>query len=146
LLAVALLTFTGCSGAVRLDPPDPPINADTCADFVARLPEMLADQQARQTDPTSELTAAWGDPPITVRCGVPDPTTLTASAQLFRIDGVDWFPEQDSSGYVFTTYQRQANVQVTVPDAYSPESGPVTELSTLVKQTIPPLHRATPHP
>jgi hypothetical protein len=104
---------------------------------MAHLPDMLAGQQSRETDPSSDLTAAWGDPAITVRCGVPQPAALTPGAQLFEIDGVDWFTEQIDAGYVFTTYRREANVEVTVPDDYSPESGPVTELSGSVKDAIP---------
>jgi hypothetical protein len=103
---------------------------------MARLPATVAGQESRDTDPASDLTAAWGDPAITVRCGVPDPAALTPEAQLFTINGVSWFPQQLSAGYVFTTYQRKTNVEVTVPDDYAPESGPVTELSDLVKNTI----------
>ena len=104
---------------------------------MASLPDLLDGAESRDTDPPSDLTAAWGDPAITVRCGVPDPQALTPSAQLFTIDGVDWFPEQLDAGYVFTTYQRETNVEVSVPDAYNPESDPVTELSGSVKDTIP---------
>ena len=133
-----MLTLTSCSGAVRLDPPDPAVNPDACDDFMAHLPATVAGQASRDTDPASDLTAAWGDPAITVRCGVPDPSALAPDAQLFRINGVSWFPEPLSAGYVFTTYQRKTNVEVTVPDDYAPESGAVTELSDLVKNTIAP--------
>jgi hypothetical protein len=103
---------------------------------MADLPEQLVGQHQRETDPESALTAAWGDPAITVRCGVPDPAALTAASDLFRVDGVAWFPEELTSGYVFTTYRRHTNVEVTVPDDYSPEIDPVTELSPLVRRTI----------
>jgi hypothetical protein len=104
---------------------------------MADLPDELVGQQGRATDPESDFTAAWGDPAITVRCGVPDPKTLVPSSQLVRVDGVAWFPEELTAGYLFTTYRRQTNVEVTVPDDYSPEIDPVTELSPLVKRSIP---------
>jgi len=105
---------------------------------MAQLPATVDGQSSRDTDPASALTAAFGDPAITVRCGVPDPEALTPAAQLFTVNKVDWFPEEQSAGYVFTTYQRQTNVEVTVPDDYSPEVGALTALSDLVKETIAP--------
>ena len=104
---------------------------------MAGLPEQLAGQPARETDPESPLTAAWGSPAITVRCGVPEPATLGATSQLESVNDVDWFPEELTAGYLFTTYGRQTYVEVSVPDDYSPEVGPVTELSNLVTETIP---------
>jgi len=126
----------GCSSSVSVAPPDPPVGGDACGDFMADLPDTLMDQPSRTTDPPSDLTAAWGDPAITVRCGVPRPASLTPTAQLVSIDGVDWFPEQIDGGYRFTTFGRTAGVEVTVPDDYAPESDPVTLLSPTVKRTI----------
>ena len=62
---------------------------------------------------------------------------LTASSELVGVNGVDWFAEELTSGYAFTTYGRAAYVEVMVPDDYSPEIGPVTELSGAVADTIP---------
>ena len=105
---------------------------------MTQLPATVEGQSPRDTDPSSDLTAAYGDPPITVRCGVPDPEALTPAAQLFTVNDVDWFPEQQTDGYVFTTYRRQTNVEVTVPGEYSPEVGALTALSDVVKETIAP--------
>ncbi|MFL6070828.1 MAG: DUF3515 domain-containing protein [Actinomycetes bacterium] len=121
-----------------LDPPDPPVNAEACSQLMAQLPETVDGQSPRDTDPSSGLTAAYGDPAITVRCGVPDPAALTPAAQLFTVNNVDWFPEQQPDGYVFTTYRRQTNVEVTVPDDYSPEAEALTALSDVVKETVAP--------
>jgi hypothetical protein len=129
--------MSACSGPVSVEPPDPPTHADACADFMAGLPDEVAGQASRDTDPESALTAAWGDPAITVRCGVSPPDTLDATSQLITADHVDWFPEELTKGYLFTTYGRVTVVEVTVPDDYSPEIGPATELSTLVSETIP---------
>ena len=103
---------------------------------MSELPRTVADQPERDTDPESPLTAAWGDPAITVRCGVPDPAALTPISQLITVNDVDWFPEELSSSYVFTSYERETNVEVTVPDDYAPEIGPVTELSDVVADTV----------
>jgi hypothetical protein len=104
---------------------------------MAELPSTLRGEPSRTTEPDSPLTAAWGDPAITVRCGVPDPAALTPTSQLISIDGVDWLPEPLDDGYRFTSYGRVTNVEVTVPDAYTPEADPVTVLSPLVKDSVP---------
>ena len=58
------------------------------------------------------------------------------SSQLIDVNGLEWFAEELTQGYLFTTYGLAANVEVTVPDDYAPEIGPVTELSTLVQAAI----------
>ena len=137
MVVAALLGLCACSSSVSVAPPEPAVDADTCADFMAALPDTLMDKASRPTDPASDLTAAWGDPAITVRCGVPDPAALTPTSQLITIDGVDWFPEQTDGGYRFTTYDRVTNVEVDVPDDYSPEADAATLLSPLVKDAVP---------
>lgn len=134
----AVLALTGCSGAVEVDVPTPdPGTASVCAELAGALPETVADQDVRSTDPDDVLTAAWGDPAIVLRCGVPDPAALEPTSQVFSVDGVEWFPEELTAGYVFTTYGRTANVEVTVPDDYSPEAGPLVDLADAVQQNVP---------
>ena len=132
-----MVAVSGCSSRVSVDPPDPPVEAAACGDLMAGLPSTLLGEPSRTTEPDSPLTAAWGDPAITVRCGVPDPAALTPTSQLISIDGVDWLPEPLDDGYRFTSQGRITNVEVTVPDAYSPEADPVTVLSPLVKDSVP---------
>lgn len=137
LLILAAVT-SGCSGALDVTPPADvePAAAQVCADLVDVLPNTVAAQERRSTDPESLLTAAWGEPAIVLRCGVPRPAALTRSSQLVSVNGVDWFAEQLTEGYLFTTYGRQAYIEVTVPDDYAPEVGPVTELSAAVAEAV----------
>jgi hypothetical protein len=104
---------------------------------MAALPSELLEQSARETEPDSDVTAAWGEPAITVRCGVADPAALSPTSKLLTVNGVDWFPEELTEGYLFTTQERQVNVEVTVPDDYEPEIEAVTELSGVVTETVP---------
>lgn len=97
----------------------------------------MSGQALRETGPESSLTAAWGDPAIVVRCGVPRPAALEPTSQLTSVNGVDWFAEELTGGYLFTTYGRQTYVEVSVPADYAPEIAPVTELTTAVAATIP---------
>jgi hypothetical protein len=54
---------------------------------------------------------------------------------LVTINGVDWFVEQ---GLVttFTTVNRIANVQITVPPTYAPEASVVSELADEITAKI----------
>lgn len=65
-------------------------------------------------------TAAWGDPAIWVRCGVPAPAGFGTG--LIEIDGVAWFPVQLTNGYRFTANTGAGYVEVTVPGNYAPEA------------------------
>jgi hypothetical protein len=136
--------MVACSGPVAVEPPDidsgNTMNAtvlSVCSELSAQLPDTVADQEFRATEPESPFTAAWGTPAIVLRCGVPRPAALSRTSQLISINGVDWFAEELTSGYLFTTYGRQVYVEVTVPDDYAPEAGPVTEISAAVTAAVP---------
>lgn len=101
------------------------------------LPTVVHDESTRDVSPLSPLVAAWGDPAIVLRCGVERPANYEPTAELATINGVDWFPEQTSDGYRFTTWGRQANVEVFVPDTYAPEVNPLVDVAPAIKQYIP---------
>lgn len=91
----------------------------------------------RPTEPDSYLIAAWGNPPVTLRCGVGAPPGLKPTSRLVTIANVDWLPEQRSAGYVFVTTGRVANVEVSVPDAYQPETQALDDLANAVRAADP---------
>lgn len=76
-------------------------------------------QSPRRTTPSSPYTAAFGDPAVTVRCGVPvpshDPTSL-----IEEFNNVDWLdlPAGDAQRYV--SYTSRLVVEVVIPHAYLP--------------------------
>jgi hypothetical protein len=135
---------SSCSSAVEVEPPavdstavGDGTTASICAELSSQLPDRVAGQQTRPTEPGSPLTAAWGTPAIILRCGVPRPESLNRTSQLISVNDVDWFAEELTGGYVFTTYGREVFVEVTVPDDYAPEVGPVTEISAAVTSAVP---------
>ncbi|MCZ3387172.1 MAG: DUF3515 domain-containing protein [Actinomycetia bacterium] len=136
---LVLAVTSGCSGSVAITPPTDvdPVTAQICAELDDAWPGTVSGQALRETGPESSLTAAWGDPAIVVRCGVPRPAALEPTSQLTSVNGVDWFAEELTGGYLFTTYGRQIYVEVSVPADYAPEIAPVTELTTAVAATIP---------
>lgn len=134
------LLVTGCSRPVAVPPPDPgPEVAVACARFTAALPGALDTAGARrEVAPDSGLTAAYGDPPVAVRCGVPPPAALSATSTLVTVDGVDWFPEELTGGWLMTTVDRQANVEITVPDEQGPAPSVAVDLGPTIEATLPP--------
>lgn len=115
-----------------------------CAKLTAAVPQTVDNVKRRGTAPDSPLTAAWGDPPITLRCGVPEPDMLRPGTKTYNptadeayINGVAWLIEKTGDGYRFTAAQRAVYVEVDVPSAYSPETNPLTDLSAAVVKAIP---------
>jgi len=135
---VAVLALTSCSDEVAVDPPTPPSNvASICLRLSRELPDQVHGQPGRTTRPSSDLTAAWGSPAIVLRCGVDQPAAYQPTSQLVTVNGVNWFPKELDTGYVFTTWGREANVEVTVPDEYAPEVNPLVDLAQAVKRSDP---------
>jgi Protein of unknown function (DUF3515) len=105
------------------------------------LPDVLDGEERRTTEPTSLLTAAWGDPPIVLRCGVEPPAAYEPTAMLGTYDGVDWLPVETDDGYVFYATGRVAWIEVTVPAAYAPEPNPLIDLAESINANVPLLDR-----
>jgi hypothetical protein len=134
-MLLGVLGLSGCSRGVAVAPPDPAPEgaaAYACADLKSRLPALVLGHATTATTPTSTYTSAWGDPAIVVRCGVPVPAALTPTSQLITVNGIDWLPEQLERGYLFTTVGRAPAVEVSVPDAYRPESDALVDLAPAV--------------
>jgi Protein of unknown function (DUF3515) len=139
VVALTLLGLSGCgSGAVDVSPPSPDTAAATACDaLAASLPDAVQDRERRETSPQSDLTAAWGDPAVVLRCGVPSPAAYVPTAELVEVNGVEWFPEELERGYRFTTYGRSAFVEVSVPDHYRPEVNALVDLAAAVDSAVP---------
>lgn len=123
---------------MRVAPPTPE-RAAACTRLHDALPGDLDDRDGRETSPDSELTAAWGDPPVVLRCGVPRPAALTATSEVVEVDGVEWFLEESDGAFVFTTTGRRAYVEVRVP-AGTPRAeatSPLVDLAPALTETIP---------
>jgi hypothetical protein len=147
-LGVALLatSLTGCQQALHVEPPAlSGATAYSCATLHGRLPDEVDGHTVTALDPRSPYTAGWGQPTIVWRCGVPAPAALTPTSETVVVDGVQWFPEKLTDGYLFTTVGRELNVEVSVPSAYQPEAGALVDLSASIAQQVP-LATASPSP
>lgn len=136
LLAASLLTtavLAGCSSAVEVGAPE---RADdpACADIA--WPETVSGHERVATDPEAPWVAAWGDPAIIARCGLPalEPTTLECVA----VNDVDWIVRELDDGMALITYSTDPALEVLVPSDYGPGALqlPVfTDIATVLPQT-----------
>ena len=137
---VLLLAGCGGSGAVELSAsPGPSSSSEraACAAFLADLPAVLAGEDARRTEPDDALGAAWGDPAITLTCGVDLPEDFDEFSSCEEADGVGWFVpveqvEDQSADVTLTAAGYRPIVQVSLPGSYRPE-GPATVITQLGK-------------
>ena len=104
-----------------------------CAALMSALPETVLDQRRRTVEP-GELSAAWGNPTITLKCGVDKPPGLGAESQCYEVNGVGWFAEEAEGGYLFTTIGRPVYVEVGVPTKYAPEANALVDVADAVKK------------
>lgn len=100
---------------------------------MAALPDTVLEQSRRDTD-APELTAAWGDPPISLRCGVDKPKGLGPASECFEVNRVGWFAEEGIGGMVFTTIGRPVYIEVGVPSEYAPEAQALVDVAAAVSK------------
>ncbi len=118
---------TGVTGAQRT----------ACEELVADLPDRVADQGRRDTG-GSRTGAAWGDPPIVLRCGVGTPATVGLTSQCQVADGLGWYVplagmNDQSTDVVMTTIERRPRVEVTLPARYRPPVAAMVDLTKAIK-------------
>jgi len=130
--ALALVVVGGCARDVPTAPA-PSASDPVCAQVLQATPGELGGASQRGT--TSQASRAWGDPAITLRCGVTplDPTTDRCIA-VTGVDGntIDWVvaenddvvgtgPDADTERgrFMFTTYGRTPAIEVVVPVEYA---------------------------
>ena len=117
--------------------------ARSCTALLEALPSSVSDQKARQVHDAGGYAAAWGDPPIVLRCGVQRPAAMDRFASCQVVNGVGWFiPESQSSDapVTLTTMDRAVFVQVRIPRDYFPPAATMVDLGPAVRRTLPPGH------
>ena len=143
-VACLLLVAAGCgSGSVAVDAPHlTGTPARACRRLVDALPSTVADQHRREAQTGEGYGAAFGDPPIVLRCGVPKPAGFDKFATCQVTDGVGWFiPESQITGQptdvTMTTVGRAEYVEVRLPRDYFPPAAAMVDLAPAIKKAIP---------
>jgi hypothetical protein len=134
----AVACLAACTGPVEVESPSlEGSDAATCRTLVDTLPDQVADEERREVD--GDFAAAYGDPPIVVRCGVPRPEELMTNCTT--VNGVDWYTRETDSGLTVFTVGRQPTVEVRIPADYGTTTGaalvdvagPVTEHTEILE-------------
>lgn len=114
-----------------------------CRALLSRLPDALRDRARRPVTAGAEQNAAYGDPPITVACGVPV-ASFPATDLVYVLDRVCWHAATTTGGTVWTTVDREVPVRVTVPGGY-PEPGQwVIDFSGPLIEAVPSAGKVPP--
>lgn len=99
-----------------------------CARFLDDLPDTMDGKDSRPVSPHDALGAAWGDPPITLTCGVEEPTDFTDASTCIEVGDVGWYVPDDvllsddlKLDVTMTTMNYRPRVQVVVPGEYRPD-------------------------
>lgn len=108
-----------------------------CPGLMALVPEQLDGQPRREVESPSPYVAAWGDPPVTVRCGAPEPVDLTQTSTLVTVDGVAWFRQDGEAGVRWSAVGREIYVDTTVPADNESQESILVPLSRIVAASIP---------
>jgi len=139
-----LITVAGCSSAddsASAAVPSPGAGGTKlCRELDRVLPSKVDDQDRRDPEPASALTAGWGDPAIILRCGVVRPSKMDdPEADGVEVNGVGWLLEkQDDGSFRFTTTLRKAYVEVSLPEERTGDGmAPLVDLASAIKKAIP---------
>ena len=150
LLAALLLAACTSEGPEAVPRPttavDVPVPTATATEVVApcsallrALPEEIGDGLRRREVTGDPLrTAAWGEPAVTLECGVPRPERAEPPVELGPNDDgplVAFTTRDVGAATRFTTSQTAVTVAVTVPDVYDSQvlvtlTGPLRALPT----------------
>ncbi|MGH3663119.1 MAG: DUF3515 family protein, partial [Micromonosporaceae bacterium] len=80
-------------------------DAATCRGLLARLPDTLRGLRQRPVSAGAEQNAAYGQPPIVLRCGVAQPD-VAPTATVYSLSTVCWVPTKTKRATVWTTLDR----------------------------------------
>ena len=117
-------------------PPSSAAAARGCPAVISNLPVVLDGHKSRPAHSVSPYVAAWGDPPIVLRCGVPRPAAFVQTSTLTAINGVQWLAQRQPGAMLWTAVDREVYVEVSVPAGYS--GAVVVDLSAALIQALPP--------
>jgi len=115
-----------------------PAGRQDCPAFIAALPKHVSGQARRRVSGSS-YAAAWGDPPIVLRCGVGRPAGFDRFSACQTADGIDWFVpdkafEDQQADVMMTTVYRRPAVSVHLPAEYRPPVAAMVDLTRTIRQ------------
>lgn len=126
------------TGPVRVTaPPAGSAATRVCPGLIGALPATLDGHRSRPVTGARHSAAAWGDPPIVLRCGVGAPSAA-AGGQLLTLDGLTWRTSTTDRAVVWTTTDRSVPIEISVPATYTGQGPLVSGLSRVIVRTDHP--------
>jgi hypothetical protein len=117
-------------------PPVTPEADQFCPALMAKLPLELVGEPSRRVQSDSPFAYAWGDPAVSLVCGVERPASFAPDSALYQINGVFWLvDDSDADTTVWTAVDRPVYVELRVPASI--DSAPATVLSTTIAEALP---------
>ncbi|WP_442933594.1 DUF3515 family protein [Micromonospora sp. CPCC 206060] len=110
--------------------------ATVCRALLSQLPPTVRDLAQRPVTAGAEQNAAYGDPALTLACGVA-PAEVLPTDEFWVINGVCWHAAQRPEAVVLTTVDREVPVQVTVPRIYEQPLQWVAPISETTVASVP---------
>ncbi|MFU8871132.1 DUF3515 family protein [Micromonospora sp. SL4-19] len=127
--------------------------ATVCRALLSQLPSSVRDLPQRPVTAGPEQNAAYGDPALTVACGVeplkqcptatagatgqPADGCYAATDEVWSVNGVCWHALQEADATVLTTVDREAPVRVRVPGQYEQALQWVAPIADAVVAAVP---------
>ena len=126
--------------------PAPAADSVDCKRLLAALPDKLDGgeqgtlQQWRLAGPTPSGAApagaaAWGEPPVVLRCGLERPAALTATSRLLTISGVQFLKLPNPGTSTWVAVDRPVYIVVDLPPVTG--SGPLQQVATVIADILP---------
>lgn len=121
--------------------PAPEAGSAACGRLAAELPDELDAGDAGELGrrelaaPAPPGTAAWGDTPVVLRCGLGRPAELTATSRLLDVSGVLFLELTGPGMSSWVAVDRGTYVALTVPDGLG--SGPLQQVAGTIAGTLP---------
>lgn len=111
------MLLSACGGPVEVAIPAE-AESPACQGASEHWPDEVGGLAPAETDPTDPTVAAWGDPAVIARCGMPalGPT----ENQCVVVNGIDWVAEDLGDGTRLTTFGRTPAIEVLVPEDHGP--------------------------
>jgi hypothetical protein len=112
-----------------------PLVLSACRALIASLPTQLDDGVRRRPVSDADRTAAWGEPAVTLQCGVPLPDQTQTP---LIIDSLPLVTDETTDAVTYTTSDRAVNVSVRIPKEYDSQAYLVQTLVPLLKKLPKP--------
>jgi Protein of unknown function (DUF3515) len=121
--------------------PAPSASSVDCIRLMAALPgeldggELGSLERRQLAAPVPAGAAAWGEPPVVLRCGLNRPPDLTATSRLLAVSGVQFLEIVNPGTSSWAAVDRSVYVVVDLPPISG--SGPLQQIANAIANTLP---------